>query len=91
MKSDSGLGYRANEGLRGHTREEVCRRTVMIRLCTQVLMIGFLASAAHAQSPKHLWVLQEPNEIVQYDAASFAARRTIKVPHRLFEGPADDM
>ena len=46
----------------------------MIRLCTELLMIGFLASAAHAQSPKHLWVLQEPHEIVQYDGASFMAR-----------------
>ncbi len=58
----------------------------MIR-CTQVLMITLLVSAVHAQSARHLWVLQEPNEIVEYDLASFSARRTIKVPPRLFEAP----
>ena len=54
---------------------------------TQVLVAACLVSAAHAQSPKHLWVLQEPDEIVEYDVARFAARRTLKVPRRLIEHP----
>jgi hypothetical protein len=54
---------------------------------TQVLLSAFMASAVHAQSPKQLWVLQGPDEIVEYDAATFAARRTLKVPHRLLEHP----
>ncbi|HSB05563.1 MAG TPA: hypothetical protein VLK23_10245 [Thermodesulfobacteriota bacterium] len=87
MKSEIGLGHRANEGLKDHRRYEVYRRLVMIRLCIPVLMITFLVWATHAESARHLWVLQEPNEIVAYDMGSFAARRTIKVPHRLFEAP----
>ena len=52
-----------------------------------MLVAAFLASAAHAQSPKQLWVLQEPDEIVEYDVTTFAARRTLKVPRRLVEHP----
>ena len=58
-----------------------------LRLWTQVLVAVFLVSAAHAQSPKRLWVLQEPDEIVEYDVATFAARHTRKVPRRLLEHP----
>jgi len=37
------------------------------RLWTQVLVAASVVSAAHAQSPKQLWALQEPDEIVKYD------------------------
>jgi hypothetical protein len=59
----------------------------MMRLWTQLLMVVFLASAAYAQSPKNLWVLQEPDEIAEYDLVLSTVRRTIKVPHRLHEHP----
>lgn len=58
-----------------------------LRFWKQVLVAAFLVSAAHAQSPKQLWVLQEPDEIVEYDVTTFAARRTLKVPRRLLEHP----
>ena len=58
-----------------------------LRLWTQVLVAACLVSAAHAQSPKQLWVLQEPDEIVEYDVTTFATRRTLKVPRRLLEHP----
>jgi hypothetical protein len=58
-----------------------------LRLWTQVLVAAFLVSAAHAQSPKQLWVLQEPDQIVEYDIITFAARRTLTVPRRLLEHP----
>jgi len=58
-----------------------------LRLWAQVLVTALLVSAAHAQSPKQLWVLQEPDEIVEYDVATFVARRTLKVPRRLLEQP----
>lgn len=58
-----------------------------LRLWTQVCVAVLLISPAHAQSPKQLWVLQEPDEIVEYDVATFVARRTLKVPRRLLEQP----
>ena len=58
-----------------------------LRLCTQVLVAALLGSAAHAQAPQRLWVLQRPDELVEYDVTTFAARRTLKVPRRLLEQP----
>ncbi len=58
-----------------------------LRLWTQVLGAALLVSTAHAQSPKQLWVLQEPDEIVEYDVTTFAVRHTMKVPRRLVEHP----
>jgi len=58
-----------------------------LRLWIQVLAAACLVSAADAQSPKVLWVIQEPDEIVEYDVTTFAARRTLKVPLRLAEHP----
>jgi hypothetical protein len=54
----------------------------------QLGLIGLLlVSAALAQSPKELRGLQEPDQIVEYDAATFSVRRTLKVPRRLIEHP----
>lgn len=58
-----------------------------MRLWTQALVAALLVSAVQAQSPKQLWVLQEPDQIVEYDVTTFAARRTVKVPRRLLEHP----
>lgn len=58
-----------------------------LRLWTPVLVAVLLVSAAHAESPKQLWVLQEPDEIVEYNVATFVARRTLRVPRRLLEHP----
>ena len=58
-----------------------------LRLWTHVLGAVVLVSTVQAQSPKQLWVLQEPDEIAEYDVATFAVRRTLKVPRRLIEHP----
>jgi len=58
-----------------------------MQLWTQALVVALLVSAVQAQSPKRLWVLQEPDRIVEYDVTTFAARRTVKVPRRLLEHP----
>ena len=58
-----------------------------LRLWTQVLGAALMVSAAHAQSSKQLWVLQEPDEIVEFDVSTFVVRRTMKVPRRLVEHP----
>jgi hypothetical protein len=57
------------------------------QLWTQVLGFVVLVSAARAQSPKQLWVLQEPDQIVECDISSFTVRRTMTVPRRLVEHP----
>ena len=51
------------------------------------LVVTMVAAIAHAQAPKHLWVLQEPDRIVEYDPTTFAARRTLTVPRRVLEHP----
>lgn len=58
----------------------------MTRLWTLALA-ALLVSPVQAQSAKPLWVLQEPGQIVEYDASTFAARRTMNVPRRLLEHP----
>ena len=43
--------------------------------------------AGQDQAPSRLWVLAEPDAIVEYDVATFAAARALKIPRRLFEHP----
>ena len=52
-----------------------------------LLVAAFLGSAAHAQSSKRLWVLQEPDQIVEYDITTFAVLRTLTVPRQLLQVP----
>jgi hypothetical protein len=48
---------------------------------------GPRAAAGPGQKPAHLWVLTEPDSVIEYDPATFAARRTLKIPRRLFDHP----
>ncbi len=57
------------------------------RLGTSALFATLLIPAVHAQSPKALWVLQEPDQIVEYDLDRLSPRRTLKVPRRVVEHP----
>ena len=45
------------------------------------------SASAHAQSSKRLWVLQEPDQIVEYDITTSAVLRTLTVPRRLLQVP----
>lgn len=57
------------------------------RVWTQAFIVALLLSAASAQSPKLLWVLQEPDQIIGYDIAGFVPLHTLKIPRRLLEHP----
>jgi hypothetical protein len=76
-----------NEGFKDHRRHEVYFWVIIVLLCTQVLMITFLVSTAHAELPKQLWVLRVPDKIVKCDIATFTALQTLKVPRRVLEHP----
>jgi hypothetical protein len=53
---------------------------------TRILIILFSCHLASwgwqgtARSPRRLWILRQPGEIVEYDTASFSARGSVKVP-----------
>jgi hypothetical protein len=53
----------------------------------QLLFSAFFVSAAYGESPKQMWVLQEPDEIVAYDITTFASRSKQKVPRIVLKYP----
>ena len=56
----------------------------------RVLLVALMASVAlHAQAPasRTIWALEAPDRIVEHDAATFAARRTVPAPRRVLEHP----
>ena len=55
-------------------------RTSLIRRSISILCFVLLSAAALAAQGKRLWVLRSPNEMVEYDFATFAAKQTVKVP-----------
>jgi hypothetical protein len=48
-----------------------------------------LSLSANAQPGKRLWVLQEPNGIVEYDPTTFVLRSSHQVPAEVFQSPQD--
>lgn len=61
------------------------RRSIVI---PQLLfLLGFFALPLAAQTAKRIWVLRGPDEILEYDALTFAAKQTIKVPPQVFKSP----
>jgi hypothetical protein len=55
----------------------------LLPICCTVLL---LAASLVAQS-KRLWVLRAPGEAVEYDAATFAEKQTVKVPAEAVASP----
>ena len=53
------------------------------------LSILCLSWVANAQPVKRLWVLQEPNEIVEYDPNTLVLRSSHQVPTEVFQSPQD--
>jgi len=53
------------------------------------LALASLNLLAQEQLNKRLWVLQEPDAIVEYDPATFASRQTQKIPPEIFKSPQD--
>lgn len=46
-----------------------------------------VSTVAQAPAPVSIWVVRAPGEIVEYDPATFEARRTLPVPPRVVEHP----
>lgn len=46
-----------------------------------------VSTVAQAPAPASIWVVRAPGEIVEYDSATFEARRTLPVPPRVVEHP----
>src|SRR5207245_5675926 len=70
----------------------ICKQ--MISITSRMLAHAALALAsmnllAQNQPNKRLWVLQEPDAVVEYDPATFAPRQTQKIPHETFKSPQD--
>lgn len=55
-----------------------------MRLLLTTLAVWLVAQPA---APRSVWVLQAPDRIVEFDAATFTARRTVTVPRRAFDHP----
>lgn len=62
------------------------RQAIMRRLVPTFCALLLFAAPLAAQS-KRLWVLRAPGEAVEYDAATFAEKQTVKVPADAVESP----
>ncbi len=49
--------------------------------------LGVLTMVRAEQIAKRLWVLREPDEVVEYDPATFAPKQTVKVPPQALRNP----
>lgn len=58
-----------------------------MRHWTALLVAFLLASEIHAQPTRRLWVLQAPDQVVEYDLVTLAARGAVTVPRRIVEHP----
>jgi hypothetical protein len=56
----------------------------MLRSLGCVLVVVCLAASVMAQS-RRLWVLKQPDSIVEYDPATFAPKHTVKVPEEVLK------
>ena len=54
----------------------------MVRFLTCLVIVVCLAVSAIAQD-RRLWVLKQPDSIVEYDPATFAPKHTIKIPEEI--------
>src|SRR6266581_4742589 len=66
----------------------------MITVTSRILVYAVLALAslnllAQERLNKMLWVLQEPDAVVEYDPATFAPRQTQKIPPEIFKSAQD--
>lgn len=52
-----------------------------------VYVLVCVASLLPAQTGKRVWVLKEPNEIVEYDPATWAMRQSVKAPSEALKNP----
>jgi hypothetical protein len=62
-------------------------RSATSRLWTSWVIAALAIPTPRGQSAKRLWVLQEPDQIVEYDLVTSAVVRSQTVPRRLVEHP----
>jgi len=70
----------------------ICKQmtTVTSRMLAHVaLALASLNLLAQEQLNKRLWVLQEPDAVVEYDPATFVLRQVQKIPPEIFKSPQD--
>jgi len=56
----------------------------MVRFLRCIVIVACLAVSATAQS-RRLWVLKQPDSIVEYDPATFTPKHTIKIPEEILK------
>jgi len=56
----------------------------MVRSLRCIVIVACLAVSATAQS-RRLWVLKQPDSIVEYDPATFTPKHTIKIPEEILK------
>src|SRR5215470_14594824 len=66
-----------------HTRERPEMRMLKYLSCATV---GILL-VAPAAAQRRLWILTQPDLIVEYDPATFAPKRTLKIPAEVLKIP----
>jgi hypothetical protein len=64
-------------------------RRLILTVCFVFWLGSFLAVQNGAAQNKRLWVLRAPGEAVEYDAATFAEKQTVKVPAEAVASPLD--
>jgi len=62
-------------------------RSVAPRICAPFVIAALAIVSAPAQSARRLWVLQEPDQIIEYDLVTSAVVRSQTIPRRLVEHP----
>jgi hypothetical protein len=70
----------------------ICKPMITITsrmLAHAALALASLNLLAQEQLNKRLWVLQEPDTVVEYDPATFAPGQTQKIPPEIFKSPQD--
>ena len=70
----------------------ICKQMITITsrmLAPAALALASLNLLAQEQLNKRLWVLQEPDAVVEYDPATFAPRQTQKIPPEILKSPQD--
>ncbi len=73
-------------------RGTICEQVITVTsrmLAYAVMVLASVHLLAQEQPNKRLWVLQEPDAVVEYDPATFAPRQTQKIPPEIFKSPQD--
>jgi hypothetical protein len=65
------------------------RETPALHKTLRTFCAVFLLAVSMTAQSKRIWVLRAPGEMVEYDSATFAVKRTVKVPAEAVASPLD--